>query len=70
METKYDPLAHIQWEGATWKSLKLYLEDQRQKKIGLLIGAETHDRSNQIRGAIQVIDQLLALDKPGLNNPR
>lgn len=59
-----DYLQHIQFEGATWRALKHHLEVTKQNKIGLLVAESDHDKSNRIRGAIQVIDQLLALDKP------
>lgn len=61
---------HIQFEGATWKALKHHLEVTREKKVGMLIGAKDHDTSNLIRGAIAVLDQLLALDKPTANTVR
>ena len=54
----------IQFEGATWKALKHYLEQAREKKVKLLVSSDTHDESNRIRGAIQMLEQLIALDKP------
>lgn len=47
----------------TWKIIKLWLEDKREVKVNLLISAETHDKSNQIRGSLQFINEILALEK-------
>lgn len=52
----------IEFQGVTWKNLKLYLEDLKKTKLDLLVSADTHDKSNQIRGAISVISQILALE--------
>ncbi len=59
---------HIQFEGATWKALKHHLELMKQNKIRLLVSEETHDKSNRIRGAIEVLDSLLAMDKPTMQS--
>jgi ABC-type molybdate transport system ATPase subunit len=59
-----DYLQHIQFEGATWRAIKHHLEEVRANKVRLLVSSETHDESNRIRGAIQVLDQLIAMDKP------
>lgn len=63
-----DYLEHIQFDGATWKALKHHLELVKQNKVRLLVAAETHDESNRIRGAIQLLDQLVALDKPTMQS--
>lgn len=57
-------LENIPFEGATWQALRLHLEKTRENKVGLLLRAQTWEETNQIRGAIAVLDQLLALDKP------
>lgn len=62
MESNY--LEHIQFEGATWKALKHHLEVKRNNKLGLLLRSATWDDANKVKGAIAVLDELLALDKP------
>lgn len=57
------PEQYINFSGQDWTALKLYLEQAREKKIGLLIQADSHDKSNQVRGALQLIQELLALEK-------
>lgn len=63
-----DYLSHIQFEGATWRAFKSHLEKMKENKIRLLVSEDSHDKSNRIRGAIEVIDQLLALDKPTMQS--
>lgn len=47
----------------TWKVIKMWLEDKKKVKTDLLIAADTHDKSNQIRGSLQFITEILALEK-------
>lgn len=56
-------IQNIDYNGPTWKSLKLWLESVQQTKIGMLISEPTHDKSNQIRGALAMLQQILALEK-------
>lgn len=58
----------IEFQGVTWKNLKLYLEDLKKTKLDLLVSADTHDKSNQVRGAISVINQILALENNAANS--
>jgi hypothetical protein len=53
---------HVNFHGPDWTAIKLYLEQVKENKIGLLIQAKDHDTSNQIRGALSMIQQLLALE--------
>lgn len=57
------PEEHINFHGQDWNNIKLYLNSMLDKKIGLLVQESTHDKSNQIRGAISVIREVLALKK-------
>lgn len=50
----------INWGGRDWILLRAYLEDMKQKKISLLIGATTQEQSDKLRGALSVIDVILA----------
>lgn len=58
-----DLLTQLDVNSPTWKIIKLWLEDKKKVKIDLLIGADTHDKSNHIRGALQFINECLALEK-------
>lgn len=61
-------LEHVQFEGATWRALKHHLEVKRNNKVGMLVASTDHDESNRIRGAINMLDELLALDKPTMQS--
>ena len=45
-----------------WKVLKMWLLEQREQKVGLLIGASTQEQSDKYRGSIAMISQILALE--------
>lgn len=53
----------INFYGQEWAATKKWLLESKEKKIGLLVSATDHDTSNRIRGAIQVINELLALEE-------
>lgn len=57
-----DTTKHIDYGSPMWAALRAYLQKQRDSKLGLLISADTHDKSNQIRGAIQMLDTILRLE--------
>lgn len=57
----YTP-SHINFHGAEWAAIKKILKEMQEKKINLLITAETHDKSNQLRGSLMVITELLRLE--------
>ena len=58
-----DFLQYVEFNSSTWKTIKGWLEEKKKTKTELLIGADTHDKSNQIRGALQFINELLALEQ-------
>lgn len=58
-----DPVEYLDFNSPSWRAIKMYLEQAKEKKIGMLITANTHDGSNQIRGALVFINELLALEK-------
>jgi glycerophosphoryl diester phosphodiesterase len=58
-----DAGALLNFAGRDWQVLKKYLEDARETKVGLLINAKSHDDSNKLRGSLDMIAQLLRLDK-------
>lgn len=62
------PEEHINFHGQDWHNLKLYLNSSLDKKIGMLVQESTHDKSNQIRGAILMIKELLALEKASVKD--
>ena len=54
---------HIQYDGNAWQVLKTYLLAVKETKVGLLVQATDHDESNRIRGAISMVNQILALEE-------
>jgi hypothetical protein len=56
------PEEFISFEGRDWTVLKAWLQEMRNQKIGLLIQSENHDKSNQIRGSLAMIQQILQLE--------
>lgn len=53
----------INFHGPEWKTLKLWLEQKQQQKTEMLVSAKDHDSSNQLRGAITFIKELLAQER-------
>ena len=62
-----DPAKEINFNSYEWQVIERWLLAQKESKIGLLIGAETHDKSNQVRGALQMLNQILALKTAASN---
>ena len=58
-----DYTQYIDFHGETWRAIKAWAEAKRDSKVGLLVGEATHDKSNQIRGSLLFIGELLALEK-------
>lgn len=56
------PEEQIMFQGRDWQLIKAYLLAQREQKLGLLVGADSHDASNRYRGALSMIQTLLALE--------
>lgn len=52
----------INFYGQDWAAIKEWLLDSKKKKTGLLVSATDHDTSNKLRGAINLIDELLRLE--------
>jgi hypothetical protein len=57
------PEDHITFAGRDWQLIKAWLEEVKENKIGLLIQSETEIKSNQIRGSIAMLNEILALEK-------
>lgn len=57
---------YIDVNSPTWKIIKLWLEDKKVIKTDLLIAEDSHDKSNRIRGSLQFINEILALEKAAL----
>lgn len=53
---------YIMFAGRDWQIIKTWLTEQQEQKIGLLIAATNHDKSNEYRGALSMIRQVLALE--------
>lgn len=52
----------INFGGRDWILIKATLKQLKETKVGLLIGARTQEQSDKIRGALGLIDHLLALE--------
>lgn len=55
--------AIISMHSPEWAGLKKWALREKELLVQKLIKAETHDKSNELRGAIKFIDQLLAVEK-------
>lgn len=53
----------INFHGPEWKTIKLWLEWKQEQKTDGLITSKDHDSSNQLRGAIILIRELLAEER-------
>lgn len=49
----------VDFGGPQWTAIKLYLEEAKESKIGLLIAPQDERKSDNLRGAIEFINQLL-----------
>lgn len=56
------PEEQIMFHGRDWALLKAYLVHQKELKLQMLVSATDHDKSNHIRGALGMIQALLALE--------
>lgn len=57
---------HLDVNSPAWKAFKLWLNEKRETKTNLLIAESTHDQSNRIRGSLQFISEILALEQAAL----
>lgn len=53
---------HIMFEGRDWQVLKAWLNEKYENKVGMLITSTNHDQSNEIRGALKMIKEILQLE--------
>lgn len=65
-----DPAKLINFNSYEWQVIEKWVTEQEKTKVGLLIASDNHDKSNQIRGALQFIKQLLALKSAAQNTPQ
>jgi hypothetical protein len=57
----------INFHGQDWKLFKIWLERYKDRKVSMLIANGTsHDKSNEIRGSLATISQILALEPAAL----
>lgn len=54
---------YIDFNSETWRAVAAWADQTQQLKVKMLIGEPTHDKSNQIRGSLSMIGELLALEK-------
>lgn len=59
---------NINFAGPEWESLKRWLLQAKERKTDLLLRAETWDDSNRVRGAIAMINEILAHEKAALTS--
>lgn len=55
--------AIISMHSPEWAGLKKWATRERELLVQKLVKADTHDKSQELRGAIKFIDQLLAVEK-------
>lgn len=55
--------ARVSLHGPDWLAIKEWLHNERLVAISGLIHAKTHDESQRHRGAIDMIDKLLRVEK-------
>jgi hypothetical protein len=55
--------AHVSFNGPEWQAIKRWLQEQKESEVNKLIKAKTQDESNEYRGAIRKLDQLLNAEK-------
>lgn len=55
--------AHISMHSPEWAVLKQWANRERELLVQKLVKTDSHDKSNKLRGAIEFIDQLLAVEK-------
>lgn len=65
MDTSY-----INFNGPEWAAIKQLLLDKQAMKTKLLIQADTHDKSNQLRGSLMLITELLNLEEAARKQSR
>lgn len=55
--------AIISMHSPEWAGLKKWALREKELLVQKLVKAESHDKSNELRGAIKMLDQLLAVEK-------
>lgn len=62
-----DLFKKISPHSSEWRAMKEELLTLRTTRVSQLVGSDTtHDKSNQLRGAIQLIDMLLLAEEAAL----
>lgn len=54
---------HVNWNGPEWTAIRMWLNEQDDKKMAMLLGAKTHDDILELRGAVKFIRYLLGVEK-------
>lgn len=55
--------ARVSLHGPDWSAIKEWLSIEREHLLSKLLNAKTHDESQKHRGAINMIDKLLGVEK-------
>ena len=61
--SKVNLKSRISFHSSEWRNIKEWLQEERQLVVAQLIGAKTHDESQEYRGKIKLIDKLLYQEK-------
>ena len=59
-------LKQLDFNSPYWVLLESWLKQERDNKVGLLIGAQSEKDADKVRGAIQYIDSLLGLKRAAI----
>ena len=63
VRTQINLKARLSLYGADWLAIKEWLEIERELNVAKLLKATNQDESNKLRGAVDVIDKLLGVEK-------
>lgn len=66
MLTRDVVLKQFNFNTRDWELLEAWLRQERENKVGILIGAATEKDADKVRGAIQYIDSLLGLKRAAI----
>lgn len=56
------PTHLINFKGPDWAVIKAWAEKEQKKCLARIVGPQTHDETNTIRGRLQQLGMLLALE--------
>lgn len=54
---------YINFHSSDWAAIKAFLLAKKEIKTSMLIGSTSHDESNQLRGSLSMITEILRLEE-------